>query len=66
MKSSGIVCSNQNCDIECYKTVVFTERKRRDYSKNKRYCYKKINIYWLFYKINTKYIQKEVIYIIQY
>lgn len=41
MKSSGIVCSNQNCDIECYKTVVFTERKRRDYSKNKRYCYKK-------------------------
>ena len=25
----------------------------------------KINIYWLFYKINTKYIQKEVIYIIQ-
>ena len=41
IKSSGIVCSNQNCDIECYKTVVFTERKRRDYSKNKRYCYKK-------------------------
>ena len=64
MKSSGIVCSNQNCDIECYKTVVFTERKRRDYSKKKDTAIK-INIYWLFYKINTKYIQKEVIYIIQ-